>query len=460
MAGRAGGYNPRVRHAAARAMGLCPGREVRGTLRVPGSKSIAQRALVCASLAEGASEIAGLPDGADVGAALRLVAGAGARVERLSPGTFRLTGRPPGLHRGWSPAQPVSAGESGTLARCATAALALCGVPGRWSELRAEGTLLGRKSPALFEALAAAGVGVEFLGSPGTWPARVRAIGPPSQVDIARPASSQEVSALLLALAAYPDEIALFVTGGIPSRPYLQLTQSALVRFGASVHALSLGSREVFAVRGPLRAAVGPFVVEPDASSSAVALAAGCLSRGRLEVEGIPGDSTQPDACAVEILARFGCRTGRGACLAWAEGSPTRGAEVDCEGCPDLAPVLAAVAAAAAIRTGASSRLTGLGTLAGKESDRIAVLAQALTAIGVDVDTGADFLAIDPPIRVVDRGEILLDPQGDHRMAFAFALFGLFVDGVWVSDPGCVGKSWPGFWDDLERLGFEVAERK
>ena len=429
MSGPPGRYNPRVRHAAARAMGLRPGPAVSGSLRVPGSKSIAQRALLAASLASGRTRIAGLPRGGDVDAALALVEACGARVERLAPAAVAVTGRPPGPARGLAPSIPVTAGESGTLARLATAVLGLAAAPGRRYEIRAEGTLLARESRALFRALAAAGVEVEPLGRPHGWPVRVRPIGPPSVLAIADPASSQEVSALLLAAAAWPDEIAVEVAGEVPSRPYVDLTRAVLERFGARV-------------RGPLAAPVDPLEIEPDASSAAVLLAAARLTGGAATAAGLPPDSAQPDARAGALLERF-----------------DRGGEVDCSDTPDLAPVLAALAAAAAVRAGAASRLTGLATLAGKESDRIAVLAGGLTELGVEARAGRDFLEIAPRGGTRAAREIVLDPRGDHRMAFAFALLGLVADGVWVTDPGCVAKSWPSFWEDLAGLGFVVAER-
>jgi len=438
MSGPPGGYNPCVRHAAARARGLRPGPPVHGTLRVPGSKSIAQRALLAASLASGRTRIAGLPRGGDVDAALALVEGCGARVERLAPAAVAITGRPPGPHRGLAPPGPVSVGESGTLARLATAVLALASAPGAMGkryEIRATGTLLRRESRALFAALASAGVEVEHLGRPHGWPARVRSIGPPSAIAITDPASSQEVSALLLAAAAWPDEIAIEVRGRIPSAPYLTLTRSVLERFGARASG-------DFVARGPLVAPEEPLEIEPDASSAAVLLAAAHLTGGRAIAAGLPADSAQPDARAADLITRF-----------------DRGAEVDCSDTPDLAPVLAALAAAAAVRAGASSRLTGLATLVGKESDRISVLARGLAEFGVEARAGGDFLDIAPRAGPPRAQEIVLDPAGDHRMAFAFALLGLVADGVWVSDPSCVGKSWPGFWEDLAGLGFVVAER-
>jgi 3-phosphoshikimate 1-carboxyvinyltransferase len=138
-------------------------------------------------------------------------------------------------------------------------------------------------------------------------------------------------------------------------------------------------------------------------------------------------------------------------------GPPTRGAQVDLSGHPDLAPPLAAVAAYAALHCGGTSELLGLGTLVGKESNRLEVLATGLKAVGVDVEVRHDEqvcgLRISPPESERKLpSEQLLDPCGDHRMAFAFGLFGLLQPGILVKDPMTVSKSWPSFWEDLGAL--------
>ncbi|MCY2958576.1 MAG: hypothetical protein NTY35_00260 [Planctomycetota bacterium] len=427
---------------------------VRGAVRVPGSKSIAQRAVVLAGLCPGRTRLAGLPDGEDVVAALALVAATGARVERLSPAACAIDGRPPGPHRGWRADPPLQAGESGTLARLATAAFGFCGDAGRTGTIDVRGTLAQRSSTALFAALRGAGVRTE-PGDAVRWPVRITPLGPPSEVVLDNPASSQEVSALLIALAAWPGEAALVVRGEIPSRPYLALTVAALAQFGATVAESVMPGAAHFHVTGPLRAPEVPLSIEPDASAAAVALAAGCLSGGDVAIAGITSRSLQGDARIVEHLAAFGCEAGARDDALQARGLPTRPADLDLTGEPDLAPVLAAVAARAAIESGGTTRLRGLGTLPGKESSRIEVLAAGLRAAGFEATATRDALSIGrgTPRRPAEP----LDSHGDHRMAFAFALLGLTIDGVLVADPGCVAKSWPGFWRDLERAGASIA---
>jgi len=444
--------------------GFEPGPPLTGALRPPGSKSLAQRLLVLASLCGEETRLTGLPDGADVQAALGVARACAAELRQPAPAAVVLRGVPPGPHRGWQPAAALEVGESGTLARLSLAALACCGHGGAQFELRPSGTLTRRSSPALVRALRRAGVALEALsgGAPEqTFALRVRPLGPPSEVALDAPGSSQEVSALLCALAAFPDEIELAVHGAIPSRPYLDLTLAVLARWGVALreHAAPGGTR--FLVRGPLRAPALPWAIEPDASSAAVALCAACLSDGELEIPGLDAASAQGDVRIVEHLAAFGCRAGvRGAAL-WAGGAPQRAASLDLAREPDLAPALAAVAAAVALRSapgGAASRLTGLDTLPGKESSRIAVLAQGLGQLGLAVAHDERSLTIGPrpgPRAVAARIE--LDPHGDHRMAFAFGLLGLVHPGLRVRDPGCVAKSWPGFWRELAQRGARLA---
>lgn len=457
--------------SSAAILGLRPGGAVHGELRVPGSKSIAQRVLLAAAVSSGSTQIAGLPDGDDVTHALALVESCGVLVQRLAPRAVRITGKPPGPHRGLAPRGAVEVGESGTLARLATAVLALCGHAGAPIEIHAHGTLRSRKSTALFRALSSAGVELTRITAavveptsdahvPDRWPVRLVPLGPPSTLSIRDPSSSQEVSALLLAIAAYPDAIDLVVHGTIPSRPYLELSCDVLARFGARIERNAGNGVERFHVRGPLTPSVEPYTIEADASSAAVALAAACISGGELRVPGLGRSSRQGDVRIVEHLRAFGCDADAGETSLGARGLPSRTVDLDLTGEPDLAPVLAAVAAALAMKkphVGSTTRLRGLGTLQGKESARISVLAEGLSALGLAVEASDEQLVIGPGSGARREHEVVLDPHGDHRMAFAFALMGLCVDGVRVRDAGCVAKSWPTFWRDIERAGAPVS---
>lgn len=345
-------------------------------------------------------------------------------------------------------------GESGTAARLITAACALCGHAGSSIRVDGRGSLLTRRSTALFAALRESGADVHPLGQhEDGWPVRLGPVGPPSDLVLRNPASSQEVSGLMIAAAAWPDEIRLVVEGEIPSRPYVALTSYVLRQFGVEVGVDVRPSRTTYHIPGPLEPPLDPLRIEPDASAAGVALVAGCLSGGGVQVKGLTLASPQGDVRIVEHLRAFGVEAGEDRGALFATGTPTRGAHLDLSGEPDLAPPLAAMAGAAAL-AGHRSFLGGLGTLPGKESSRIEVLARGLDAIGLRSESDADSLVVAPGR--LGEGPLTLDAAGDHRMAFAFALLGLLGREVRVSGAQHVAKSWPSFWEDAERAGANL----
>jgi 3-phosphoshikimate 1-carboxyvinyltransferase len=412
---------------------------------------------VLASVARGETRIAGLPMGGDVRAALGVLRSVGVEVRELAPAAVAVRGSPPGPHRGWRGAAPLELGESATLARFSLAVAGLCGRCEDGFELRASGTLVRRRSDALLAALREAGVQIEHE----PWPVRLAPIGPPPTVHLRAPRSSQEASALAIALCAWPDESELVVHGELPSEPYFRMTLRELERFGARAEQVS-SAPATWRLRGPLSAPDTPLEIEPDASLSAVALAAACLGGGEVLALGVRSDSTQGDTRIAEFLRAFGCRASFHRTGLVASGFPQRAVTLDLRGEPDLAPVLAAIAAGAAlVDSQGTSVLRGLDTLPGKESSRIETLAHGLSAAGWKIEHDERSLSI-------ARGEyvagldvpppVTLDPRGDHRMAFAFALLGLIRPGVFVREPDCAAKSWPSFWKDLAALGAKVVE--
>lgn len=427
---------------------------VRGELLAPGSKSLAQRAIVLAALAQGVTRIVNLPRGGDVAAARALLAAVAVEHHAPTPASLAVTGRPPSWRGGWR-AERVEVGESGTLARLALAALALCAEPGSQVEITARGSLMRRATAPLVDALERSGVRFERR----EWPLRLVPIGPASTLELRDPSSSQEASALAIALASYPDENELAIVGELPSRPYFDMTRAMLERFGARITRVEGADSERWRIRGPMRAPEQPLVVEPDASLASVALAAACLSGGDVLVKGLGRESLQGDVAIVEHLRAFGCRAHFAPHAISASGFPQHGADLDLSGQPDLAPVLAAVAAGAALvaphgRTG--SVLRGLETLNRKESRRLDVLTDALARAGWRASCDSSSLTIDAATSELPTSELRLDPRDDHRMAFAFALLGLVRAGVVVEQPACVAKSWPAFWREMDVLGLRT----
>jgi 3-phosphoshikimate 1-carboxyvinyltransferase len=336
------------------------------------------------------------------------------------------------------------AGNAGTAMRFLCARLA--------AERRSfviDGTARMRQRPIedLLRALRSLGAAAESIRGDGCPPVRVGGRGlRGGGVVLPGGRSSQFLSALLLAGPAAEKGVAVEIEGRLVSRPYVDLTLDVMRRFGvrASPEAPS-GAAARFVVPAGQAYRPSEITVEGDYSSASYFFAAAAVVPGRVEVEGIGPHSLQGDARFPDLLERMGCRILRGAESVAVEGAARlRGVEADLGDLPDAAPALAVVALFAEGET----RLTGVPHLRIKETDRIAVLCEAIARLGGEAEPLPDGLVIRPrPLRGAE-----IDPHGDHRIAMAFAVAGLRVPGVRILDPACVGKSYPDFWDDLERL--------
>jgi 3-phosphoshikimate 1-carboxyvinyltransferase len=253
------------------------------------------------------------------------------------------------------------------------------------------------------------------------------------------------VSAVLLAAPCAKSDVALdFVDGVLVSRPYVEMTLEVMRAFGADARWSGPASLRVRAGTG-YRAT--RYAVEPDASSAAYPLCAAAIVGGRVRVEGLPAASSQADVRLLEVLERMGCQAVRGADFVElhgpADGTLT-GIDVDMNALPDAVLALAVVALFARGRT----TIRNVANLRIKETDRLAALERELEKLGARAASGPDWLAIDPgPLRAAQ-----IDTYEDHRMAMAFALAGLRVPGIEIRDPGCVAKTWPDYFEALERL--------
>ena len=409
------------------------GGAARGTARVPASKSIAHRALILAALAQGESEIHPLPDAQDVRATLACIRALGARTvggERLmvSGTSGRLS----------PPDSPLHCAASGTTLRLLTA---LCAASEGSFTLDGDAQLRRRPVGPLARALAGTGAVLRFAEREGFPPLVVegrRWEGGAMEVDSS--ISSQFVSGMLLAAPLARGPVRLHASH-LVSGAYARMTAALMGRFGAEVREAAGGWWEV---EPGLYRAVG-VEIEPDASAAAFLLAAAAVTGGEVLVAGMRRSMLQGDAAFADHLEAMGCRileSEEGITLA---GRPARGLEADVRECPDLVPPLVAVALFAP----APTVLSGVGHLRFKESDRLAVLADAVTALGGRMLVESDRLTLVPaPAYRPAR----LDPRGDHRMAMTFTVMGLRIPGVEISDPACVAKSFPGFFAVLESL--------
>jgi 3-phosphoshikimate 1-carboxyvinyltransferase len=401
---------------------------------VPGSKSLTNRALVAAALAEGTSHIEGALVADDTEAMASCLGSLGVAV-RMEGTTWTVTG--------WGRPMPgpafLDARQSGTTARFLAPVLAL----GR-GRYRLDGSpqLRARPLGPSLSALRALGVSVEENGEPGHLPVTVVASGlPGGTVRVRADTSSQFVSGLLLAAPRAAADLTLEVDGTAVSKPFFDLTVAVMRAFGAEV---SQDGYERFEVRSSGYQPTD-YEVEPDASSAASFLAAAALCGGRVTVQGLGSDTRQGDARFADVLALMGAKVTRtGASTTVVGTGQLRAVDVDLA---DLADMAMTVAVLAAFADGPST-IRGVGFIRGHETDRIAAVVSELARCGIRADATDDGWVVHPG----EPHAATVETYDDHRMAMAFALVGLRVPGIGIADPGCVGKTFPGFWSVLESL--------
>lgn len=407
------------------------------TLTVPGSKSQTNRALVTAALADGDSQLAGVLISDDTlamaGCLQTLGIEVGLDTEAASATVRGCSGEIPA-----GPAT-VDVRLSGTTARFVAPLLALGA-----GEYVMDGRPAFRARPMgpLLDSLRGLGVKVDELGQAGHLPARIhgrRLSG--GEVRLAGDVSSQFLSGLLMAGPAMSDGLVIELTTPLVSEPYVELTLDTMRSFGARIDRPE-----------PRRFAVEPtgyratrLAIEPDASAASYFLAAAAITAGRVRVAGLTRAARQGDVRFAEVLERMGAEV-----TADDRGIEVRGTgklsgiEVDLAEMSDVAQTLAAVAVFAEGPT----RVTGIGFIRGKETDRIAAVVTELRRCGIEAHEHDDGFTVHPGT----PGPAVIQTYDDHRMAMSFALLGLVVPGIDIADPGCVAKTFPSYFEVLEQL--------
>lgn len=407
-------------------------------VRVPGSKSVTNRALVCAALADGTSVLDGALFADDTAAMVGVLRAVGVAVEE-DPAGERLTVTGAG---GTLPAgsADVDVRQSGTTARFALPLLALGA--GRY-RVTADAQMQARPMATTFAALRSLGAGIEAAGGDDRLPAtvgggRLRS----GTVPVPGDASSQFLSGLLLIGPCLPEGLELELTTELVSLPYVELTIAVMAAFGATVERPD--DRTFLVAPGGYRART--YAIEPDASAASYPLAAAAICGGRVKVLGLTADAHQGDVAFADVLATMGAvltRDADGTEISAVAGT-LAGGTFDLRHFSDTAQTLAVVAAFA--REAVS--VTGIGFIRRKETDRIAAVAAELTRCGIDVQVDADGWTIRPG----RPRSAVLQTYDDHRMAMSLALLGLAVPGIAIADPACVAKTFPGYWALLDEL--------
>ena len=424
---------------------LPPAQGARGSVRLPGSKSISNRILLLSALAAGTTEVQALLESDDTRVMLEALGQLGVRWTR-HPGTddYRVegVGGPFPVKRA-----ELFLGNAGTAFRSLTAACALAG--GHYI-LRGVARMHERPIGDLVDALRQLGAQIRYLGNQGYPPLDIQ---PPvaantdvveasrRTVSVKGNVSSQYLTGLLLSAPLLGRPVTVLVEGELISKPYVEITLNLMRRYGVEVER---GDWASFRVPISTYRSPGRIRVEGDASSASYFLAAGAIGGGPVRVEGVGRDSIQGDVRFAEALTAMGAAITLGD--GWIEAKAPESErltaiDLDCNHIPDAAMTLAVVALFAS----GTTTLRNIASWRVKETDRIAAMATELRKIGATVEEGADFIRVTPPAKLTPNA--VIDTYDDHRMAMCFSLVSLAGVPIRINDPKCVNKTFPGYWD-------------
>jgi len=417
---------------------LDPIRRVTGAVRLPGSKSISNRVLMLAALAEGKTQVYGLLDAEDTRVMLDALQKLDIPVDTRDFSRLVVAGA------GGIPRKKMDLflGNAGTALRPLTAALALSG-----GEYRLMGKPRMHERPVrdLVEPLRRIGASIDYAGNEGYPPLAIHpgSIRIDGHILMKGNVSSQYLSALLMALPLAGGGT-VEIVGELISKPYVTITLNMMRKFGNEVRVNGWRS---FDVPGFSYVAPAEIYVEGDASSASYFLAAGAIAGGPVRVVGVGRDSIQGDIRFAEVLQTMGARVELGP--DWIEVSSTgklKPIDMDLNHIPDAAMT----AAIAALFADGQSTIRNIGSWQVKETDRITAMARELRKLGAAVVEGPDFLRITPPAKL--NSGVAIDTYDDHRMAMCFSLAALGGVPVRINDPECVAKTFPEYFVVLDSI--------
>jgi 3-phosphoshikimate 1-carboxyvinyltransferase len=399
--------------------------------RIPGSKSITNRALVLAALAEGTTLLEGVLESDDTRHMRQALLQLGIEVRELSPTALEILG---GRSRLRAPKQPLFVGNSGTTVRFLTALA--CLVEGKVT-LVGDEAMARRPIQDLVDGLTQLGVRIEC--ATGCPPLTIYGGKlPGGRLRMRGDKSSQYFSALLLASALSDAETTLEIDGELVSRPYVEITRRMVAAFGGNIELTGSG----FFWKGGGRYGGHRYLIEPDASSASYAFALAAVTKSRIQVPGLGPLAMQGDYGFVEVLTQAGARVQKEPDATTVVGTgQLDGVDVDMFNISDTVMTLAALAPLA----GGPTTIRNVANIRIKETDRLAATVAELRRLGQEVSEGPDWLRIVP--RPLEPA--LVRSYKDHRMAMSFAILGAARAGVSIEDPACVAKTYPTFWHDL-----------
>ena len=419
---------------------LDPIAKVSGEVNVPGSKSLSNRALLLAALAEGETELTNLLDSEDIEHMLNALTKLGINY-RLSEDKTQCVVQ--GNGGAFNVAEPLELflGNAGTAMRPLCAALAASNVD---TVLTGEPRMEERPIGDLVDALREADADVTYLKNEGYPPLQIKGktlSGGEMSVDGS--VSSQFLTALLMAAPLFSGDVTIRIKGELVSKPYIDITLDTMAKFGVTVEN---DNYQTFTVSGDAKyIAPGKFMVEGDASSASYFLAAGAIKGGTVRVTGIGQNSIQGDIRFADVLEAMG------ATVVWHDeyievtGAPLKGVNMDMNHIPDAAMTIATTALFAEGPT----TMTNIYNWRVKETDRLAAMATELQKLGAKVEEGHDYIKV-WPTDSLKHAEI--DTYNDHRIAMCFSLVALSDTPVTINDPGCTRKTFPDYFTRFKTL--------
>lgn len=421
-----------------------------GIVRLPGSKSISNRILLLAALAEGTTQIHDLLASDDTARMLDALIKLGVSITQTGINDYCIIGE-----KGKFPVTEADLflGNAGTAFRPLVAVLSL--MQGHY-RLSGVPRMHERPIADLVDALRQFGASITYLGNPGFPPLEIkpadsRIKSDTISVTVKGDVSSQFLTGLLMALPLSGKDSFINVSGTLISQPYIELTLAQMQRFGVRVEHISWQKFMIPAQQN--YCSPGHISIEGDASSASYFLAAGAIGHGPVRVQGVGRDSAQGDIHFAAALEMMGAHLSMGENWIEASGAEANhsgkflhGIELDCNHIPDAAMTLAVIALFAegvtTLRNIASWRL--------KETDRLAAMSNELRKLGATVEEGVDYLRITPPVNGL-RSHATIDTYDDHRMAMCFALASLGAP-VRINDPGCVAKTFPNYFEIFSQI--------
>ncbi|MCG7495942.1 3-phosphoshikimate 1-carboxyvinyltransferase [Vibrio sp. Of7-15] len=419
---------------------LQPISKVQGVVNLPGSKSVSNRALLLAALAQGTTRLTNLLDSDDIRHMLTALEQLGVRYTLSEDKTVCEV---EGLGQAFQAEEALELylGNAGTAMR--PLAAALCLGSGEYV-LTGEPRMKERPIGHLVDALRTAGAQVEYLENESYPPLKITGSGlQGGDVEIDGSISSQFLTAFLMSAPLANQETRICIKGELVSKPYIDITLHIMAQFGVKV--INNDYQEFVVPSGQQYTAPGDFLVEGDASSASYFLAAAAIKGGEIKVTGIGKKSIQGDIQFADALEKMGAEIEWGDDYVISRVGKLTAVDMDFNHIPDAAMTIAT----AALFAKGTTSIRNVYNWRVKETDRLAAMATELRKVGAEVDEGNDYITITPPASLTHAA---IDTYDDHRMAMCFSLVALSDTPVTINDPGCTSKTFPDYFDKLASL--------